>query len=728
MPLNPNSPVKNFYASSSLQSTNGKIYFGGNNGYVEIDIHKNGFSPEKPQTYISGIHLNNKQVYYNRGSKILQKDIAFTNNLKLKYKDNTLMLDFSTLDFWMPEKTIYRYRMVDYDDNWQITEGEKNFAVYSNISPGKYEFEVAGANHNGLWDDTPARLKIRISPPIWLSKGFLFIYFLLIAGIIYGTLRFLNYRHRIAHELKIAHLEKIHSEQLLQAKQQFFTNISHEFRTPLSLIVPPLQQIIKSNNLDEIQKRLLSLAGKNSQRLLQLVNQILDFRKMETTELKLTPSKFELISFCKNIYQSFTDLAKRNEIDYQYITDLPPCMVLFDEAKIETILFNLLSNAFKHTPPGGEILLKLNKTENNTTEQIEISVSDTGKGIPREEQENIFKRFYQTDSFFDMPKTGTGIGLTMALEYAQLHKGTILVNSTPGSGSIFTLTLPFQPITEEALPPNESLREVSPKGRELFSPETHTHNKTILIIDDNPDILEYIELNLGMHYKFIRAENGKKGLEKAKKEMPDLIVSDVMMPVMDGLELCQKLKKPAQTAAIPVILLTAKSLDAQKIEGMTTGADLYITKPFDTGYLYSCIESLFRREHILQDYIRSELLVQAPAGSTPSDNQDHIFIRKVMDIIEKNIDNNHLSVNLISHEIGISTTHLYRKLMDITRQPTKDIIKNYRLQKAAQMLKNNEGNVTEVMYAVGFSSLSSFSKSFKAMYGYSPSEYARKND
>ena len=728
MPLNPNSPVKNFYTSSSLQSKKGRIYFGGNNGYIEIDTHQNNLSLEKPQTYISGIHLNNEQIYYKQGSRILNQDIAFTNNLKLKYVDNTLMLDFSTLDFWMPEKNIYRYRMIDYDDNWQITEGEKNFAVYSNLSPGKYEFEVAGANHYGLWDDTPTRLKIRISPPIWLSKIFLLIYFLLAAGIIYGTLRFLNYRHRIANELKIAQLEKIHSEQLLQAKQQFFTNISHEFRTPLSLIVPPLQQIIKSNNLTEIQKRLLSLAGKNSQRLLRLVNQILDFRKMEITELRLTPSRFELISFCRNIYQSFTDLAERNEIDYQFTTDLSPCMVLFDEAKIETILFNLLSNAFKHTPPGRSILLKLNKSKDNTAEQIEISVSDSGKGISKEEQKNIFKRFYQTDNF-NMPKTGTGIGLTMALEYAQLHKGTIQVNSEPGSGSIFTLILPFNPVSEETLPQNKTFDNpeavISPEGKALSPQEEKNYTKTVLIIDDNPDILEYIELNLGIHYKFIRAENGKKGLEKAKKEMPDLIVSDVMMPVMDGMELCKKLKKIPQTATIPVILLTAKSLDAQKIEGMMTGADLYITKPFDTGYLYSCIESLFRRENILQNYIRNELQIQAPDSSAQDDNQDQVFIRKVMDIIEKNIDNSNLSVNLISHEIGISSTHLYRKLVAITKQPTKDIIKNYRLQKAAHMLKNNEGNVTEIMYAVGFSSLSSFSKSFKIAYGYSPHQYQK---
>jgi len=725
MPLNPNSPVKNFYTSSSLQSGNGKIYFGGNNGYVEIDIRQNNHSLKKPQTYISGLHLNNKEIYYDEDSRVLEKDIAFTHQLKLKYADNTLMLDFSTLDFWMPEKGIYRYRLTNYDKEWQITEGKKNFAVYSNLSPGKYIFEVTGSNHYGLWDDTPTRLNIKISPPIWLSKGFFVIYFLLVAGIIYGTLMLLNYRHRIAHELKIAQLEKIHSEQLLQAKQQFFTNISHEFRTPLSLIVPPLQQIIKSNNLDEIQKRLLALAGKNSQRLLRLVNQILDFRKLEITELKLISSRFELVSFCKNIHQSFTDLAERNEVDYRFITQISPCIVLFDEAKIETVLFNLLSNAFKHTPPGGKIILQLSKTHSGAKEQFEVSVSDSGKGIPKEEQENIFKRFYQTDNF-NIPKTGTGIGLTMALEYAQLHKGTIRVDSTPRAGSLFTLVLPYQPATEEVILPDEILlleEMTSNPNKKNPSSANKIHEKTILIIDDNPDILEYIELNLTMHYHFIKAENGKKGFEIAKKEMPDLIVSDVMMPVMDGLELCQKLKKTPQTATIPVILLTAKSLDAQKIEGMMTGADLYITKPFDTGYLYSCIESLFRRENVLQNYIRNELQIQAPDSSTPDDNQDQVFIRKVMDIIEKNIDNNHLSVNLISHEIGISSTHLYRKLMAITQQPTKDIIKNYRLQKAAHMLKNNEGNVTEVMYAVGFSSLSSFSKSFKIVYGYSPRQY-----
>lgn len=729
IPLNPNSPVKNFYTNSSVQSDQGKVYFGGNNGYVEINAYQSGLALKKPQTYISGIHLNNKQIYYQKGSKILKKDIAFTNDLKLKYADNTLMLDFSTLDFWMPEKNIYQYRLNNYDDNWQITEGKKNFAVYSNLSPGNYEFEIVGANHNGLWDDTPTKLQVKISPPIWRSNAFLFIYFLLVIGIIYGTLRFLNYRHRLANELKIAQLEKLHSEQILQAKQQFFTNISHEFRTPLSLIVPPLQQIMQSNQLDEVQGRMLSLASKNSQRLLRLVNQILDFRKMEITKLKLSTSKFELVSFCENIYRSFSDLAERNEIDYHFSTDVAPCFVLLDEDKIETILFNLLSNAFKHTPIKGKIHFRLEYSENGP-DHIELSVSDNGKGLSEEAQQKIFERFYQTDNH-DMPKTGTGIGLTMSLEYAQLHGGTIKVNSAPGTGSIFTFVLPFKPVIEEttrkALSVEKTAGKVLPEKIMLHPSLAKDQAKTILIVDDNPDILEYIELNLGTHYKIIRAENGKKALEKIKKEMPDLIVSDVMMPVMDGLKLCQKLRKTPQTATIPVILLTAKSLDAQKIEGMMTGADLYITKPFDTGYLYSCIESLFRRETILQDYIKNELLIKAPEKSAPSDNQDHIFISKVMDIIEKNIDNNNLSVRFISQEIGISSTHLYRKLMTITSQPTKDIIKNYRLQKAANMIKNNEGNITEIMYAVGFSSLSSFSKSFKAQFGCSPSEYLKKN-
>jgi len=722
MPLNPNSPVKNFYTASGLQDQNGKIYFGGNNGYVEIDSYQRNFAREKVSTYISGIRLNNEPVYYQKGSNLLTRDIAFTNKLKLKYAENTVMLDFSTLDFWMPEKNIYRYRLLNYNEDWQVTEGEKNFALYSNLAPGKYTFEVAGANHNGLWDTSPVCLSIKVSPPLWLGKIFLFIYLLLITGIIYGVLRFLNYRHRIANQLKMAQLEKKHSEKLLQAKQQFFTNISHEFRTPLSLIVPPLQQMVTADNLNDVQKRMLTLAGRNSQRLLRLVNQILDFRKLENTKLKLTLSKFELVAFCQNIYQSFTDMARRNEINYSFKTEIASCVVVFDEEKIETILYNLLSNAFKHTPEQGKITIALNKS--NTAEHIEIAVSDSGRGIPEKEQENIFKRFYQTDNF-DLPKAGTGIGLTMAREYASLHNGTIEVKSRSGKGSVFTLSLPLAFTTEESVFEIKPFSFSEEKALTVKKEKPSSAQKTVLIIDDNPDILEYIELNLGMHYNLVRAGNGKEGLKKVKEKKPDLVISDVMMPVMNGLELCQKLKKQPQTAAVPVILLTAKTLDAQKTEGMMTGADLYITKPFNIAYLYSCIESLFRRENILQNYIKNELLIQPPNPNASDDDQNHIFIRRVMAVIEKNIDNNNLSVNFISREIGISSTHLYRKLMAITSQSTKDIIKNYRLKKAAGMLRNNEGNVTEIMYAVGFSSISSFSKSFKSVYGCPPGEYAR---
>ena len=715
MPLNSSFPFKSFYPNCGTRSTDGTIYFGGDNGYIESKSFEKQMKIQSPQAIISGISINNKNTNTLKNNKLLPQDISYLNEITLDHSSNSLSFYFSTLNYWQANRSQFRYKLEGFDSDWN-NSSSTNFATYSNLKPGKYNLLLQSYNYAGIKSTETQNLTITILPPLWLSKPFLALYILLIIALIYLTFKVFAARQRINNELRLANLEKQHSEEILETKQQFFTNISHEFRTPLSLIMPPIRQVISSGSVKGKNLDMLQLAEKNSKRLLTLVNQILDFRKLETESIPLIKSNVELIQFCKDIFESFNDLAARHEIKYEFNSNKDACITTFDKEKIEAILFNLLANAFKHTPVEGVINMTLN-ISSGTKKEIEIAISDTGSGIPKEEVDKIFDHFYQANIHRDQ-KQGTGIGLAMAREYATLHKGKIKVESTTGKGSTFTLVIPLEKADGIAVAPLQ-IHQATDKTATVHSP----HLKKLLIVDDNQDILDYIEMNLVNEYQTLRAENGQQAYQMTEENIPDIIISDIMMPVMDGIEFCKKVKANPDTQRIPVILLTAKSLDTQKTEGIESGANMYITKPFDIAYLKACINNLLSTETAIYEYIKKKLIINPEPQRSSDKNQNEQFIKKVMKIISDNVSNPELSVEMISSEIGLSTTHLYRKIKAITNQSTKDVIKNYRLNLAAQMIQNNEGNVTEIMYNVGFSSLSSFSKSFKNMFGCNPSEY-----
>ncbi len=722
MPLNPSFPLKNFYAKCSASSKDGLVLFGGDNGYVEVNSAIQVSKVNLPSAVISGLQINNDRIDIQQSREILKNDIAYTKRLELKYSNNSLTFYFSTLNYWLPKKSHFRYKLLNYDSEWRSTQ-DVNYAAYSNLKPGKYEFDVEAVNYAGLKSDKTTRLEVVILPPLWLSGPFIALYILIFIGLIYLTFSIYLKRQKLYNQLRLANLEKVHSEEILNTKQQFFTNISHEFRTPLSLITPPIQQVLNSGELHGKNLEMLKLAEKNSKRLLKLVNQILDFRKMEEQGVPLIKSNIDIISFSKEVYESFLDLASRNEIDYTFNTKEDVCLILCDKEKIEAILFNLLANAFKHTPPSGKIQIILEKIIQDRVDKIQIKVIDSGSGINISDQIKIFNSFYQANNNAS-GQQGTGIGLAMAKQYALMHNGDIKVKSEIGTGSEFTFVFPIELPDPEVIESTDHVISAVAKESEDV-PVYQSNLKKLLIVDDNPDILNYIEINLSSEFNIYKATNGNMGIEMALEVKPDIIVSDIMMPVMDGIEMCKTMKKNAALHQIPVILLTAKSLDIQKIEGVESGASMYITKPFDINYLKACIYNLLERDLQLYDFIKKQLLIKPQETDNTEANQDEVFIKKVMVIISENISNPELSVDMISSKLGMSSTHLYRKLKAITNQSTKDILKNYRLQKAAQMIQNNEGNITEIMYNVGFNSLSSFSKSFKTKFGVSPSEYAK---
>jgi signal transduction histidine kinase/ligand-binding sensor domain-containing protein/DNA-binding response OmpR family regulator len=724
IPFDNNAPMKGFYPNCAAQTNEGDILFGGDNGYIRITPGKVIVMDDEPQVFISGLFVNNRQVYPSGTDAIIKKDIAFTESLRLSHNQNSVTFEFSTLDYLFPGFVQFQYRLLPGQTEWVFTSGDKNFAVFSNLRPSDYLFEVRGTNRFGNWSETK-QLPIKIVPSLWLSWGFVFLYVLLFISGAWYAYRVYRNRRKLRNELKYIRLEKQHAEALYQAKIRFFTNISHEFRTPLTLIIPPLQELLKKDTQPAVRDKMLKLASRNAQRLYKLVNQLLDFSKIEAEKLDMVPSPIELVSFCKNIFDSFDDLAARNETTYTFRSDVEVFYMEADMEKLETIIFNLLSNAFKYTPVSGKISLHLGFAETVNEGQIaEITVTDSGIGISREEQTYIFEQFYQTQESKSLKK-GSGIGLTLAQEYAQLHNGRISVSSEPGKGSVFTFAIPVMKMENTGVlqPPEKvsAAKGLILKQENMTLPE---NAKTILVVDDNEDILDFIDMNLNHRYRIWLARNGNEALDLLEKQPSHLVISDVMMPVMDGIELCARIKQNKVSEHIPVILLTARSLDMHKTEGMNTGADMYITKPFDIEYLQACINSIFRHEEQMEAYIKNRLLLNPENNHDNNKNQDELFLKKIISLIERNLSNPEFSVEMLSNTMGMSATHLYRKLKDITGYSTKEVIMNYRMQKAARMIENNEGNISEIMYSVGFSSLSGFSRSFKARFGVSPTTYA----
>lgn len=725
VPIKRHTPLKGFYNHCAAITPQGHLLFGGNNGYVRIVPETVETGTEIPQVFISGLSVNNQQILPPDTMNILENDIAFTNKLRLTHNQNSITFEFTSHDYFFAEFVKFQYRMLPLNEEWVHVSGDRNYAVFANLNPGTYAFEVRGSNRHGMWSDTKL-LNITIAPSIWMSKGFITMYALLAIAIPWYAYSVYNNRRRLRNELQIMKLEKQHSEALYHAKIRFFTNISHEFRTPLSLIIPPIQELMKGSVKPEHQNRLLTLASRNAQRLYKLVNQVLDFRKIENEKLELTTSRIEMVSFCRRIFDSFDDLASRHEIAYQFKTNHKTIYSTADGDKLETIVFNLLSNAFKYTPVHGNISMNLLyiQNENEGDAMVRISVKDSGIGISGEEQKHIFEQFYQTSESKALNK-GSGIGLTLAQEYAKLHRGSISVTSDKGKGSEFVLNLPadHQRKYVGRLPVKiqHDYKAGAIQNTMMSLPPTA---KRILVVDDNEDILEYIQMNLCDFYHIHLAANGQEALELLKKQHVHLIISDVMMPIMDGIALCSRIKQSRTLMHIPVILLTARSLETQKVKGLDSGADLYITKPFDIEYLKSSIRSIFKREEQMTEYIRTQLLINPKNDADEKErNEDALFLKKVMTLIENNISNPDFGVEMLSRLVNMSSTHLYRKLKAITGLPTKEVIMNYRMQKAAKMIKNSEGNISDIMYAVGFANLSGFSRSFKAKFGVPPTGF-----
>ncbi|WP_282054742.1 hybrid sensor histidine kinase/response regulator [Maribacter luteus] len=725
-----------FSSSGFYNFDSSKIYLGGKNGIIHfspLQIAENNWSPPP---VITEFKIQNKEITPGlqiNGQVPFQEELNSVKSVELDYVNRNFSVQFSSPSFTNQRLNKYQYMLQGFDDDWIETNSDSRTVQYTNLYSGDYVFKIRSSNNDGKWS-TVSEYKIRIHPPFWLSYKGIFIILALLSMMIYLLRRQLKLRLKLKQELLLEKVKRERDEKLNNEKLRFFTNISHELRTPLTLILGPVKQLLEQESINSYSKSRVDLIHQNANRLLRLVNQILDFRRAETGELKLKVAKTDLLTTTNDIFNSFHELAQSKNISFNLNVEDVPQECLIDVDKYSKILYNLLSNAMKFTNVGGNVDLYLGVSEGDDKNLI-LEVSDDGIGIPVESKEKIFSRFYQAKNSKENT-TGTGIGLSLVKALVEIHKGTINVESKPDSGSIFTVKLPIydKAYTKEEkfnpIPVKQVGNKVQPMKPLItgFSPsdsvkkvKTNTNIKEkILIIDDNPELRKYIAEYLSDYYKVYEAENGKEGLELCSKVKPVLCVADVMMPVMDGFEFVETLKSDDNISHIAVVLLTALAENENRIRGYKIGVDGYLVKPFDPALLKTRIDNIIKIHSDLKRKFSGDL--ESDVISLAHSEIDIELISNIKDIVESNIGNPEFTSSMLCSELAMSSSKLYRKITQLTDMSPNEFIRTIRLKKSATLLKTKNYNVSEVANMVGFNDPLYFSRCFKKQFGHSPSQ------
>lgn len=707
-------PIRTICPNCMLVYHDGTIYCGGEDGIISFKPDQLPFPNFNPPVYISKLSVNNIEVLAGQsvnGKVILEEDISLTQQLELNYSQRNISLEFASLHYGASKSNKFRYKMEGADKDW-ITTNEYNLAVYSNLPPGRYVFRLQGTNNYGQWSDNQAVLEIRVLMPFAFRVPFLVLYALLLLLFTYWLFKLFTKRMRLLNELKIARLEKEHGEDMMKSKLDFFTNVSHDFRTPLSLIVPPLKEALNSVQNDDHLAKLLGIAYENSEKLMEQINQLLEMRRTDWEEI-VNKEYVDIVGLTRKSFNMFLDSATRKMIGYKLMTDSDLCIIEIDPIKFEAILFNLLSNAFKFTPDYGEITLALTCKKEGF---VEVSVSDTGIGINEKHYKDISKAFFRT-SYAQENTSGWGIGLSIVDRYLTLLGGTLEIKSSLGNGTTFTVRL-----SAVDMKPKE-LDAMQHQTQDVISSIDIDERPLILYVEDNQNMVDFFCLTLGEKYRIITAQNGIEGYEKCVKHMPDIVISDIMMPSTDGMEMSRMIKDNVKTRHIPIIILTAKSSSQSQIEGLRAGIDLYIVKPVLSEILEANIEKILSRRKETENYLREELVVVDSITDGNLSDPDKKLLKNIVENIEKNISDPSFSVDQLCRSIGISPSHMFRQVKKITGLNTNDLIRKYRLKKASVLLKGKKGNISEIMYYVGFTTPSYFSKCFKSEFGVTPNEF-----
>ncbi|KEO72993.1 hybrid sensor histidine kinase/response regulator transcription factor [Anditalea andensis] len=712
-----------FNKNAVLKTKNGDFMFGGPNGYNLINPLHLTFDQREAKVLFTEFHLFNKQVpigSFMDGRQILKNSITNTKHLKLKYDENIFSIDFSTLYLVKDEKINFRYRLEGFNENWIVLSEPPYRVTYTNLDPGAYRLVVQAANSDGKWPEQNYAINITIMAPFWQTPLAYFIYFIILVAVVFIARKLTVNREREKYRRLEESRETRRIKELDRLKTKFFTNISHEFRTPLTLILAPIDRLSKNNNSEEDAHQYRTLQ-KNARRLLNLVNQLLDIKNIENEGLFFNPIEGDIISFIEESVFAFSELSENKHINLNLESDLSFLHTKFDAEMIEKIIFNLLSNAFKFTPSYGYITVRCQFEEKEEGRGLlKISFTDSGIGIPESELPKIFDRFYTSHSGDEILNVGSGIGLSLALEFARLHGGDIIAKSSLGKGAEFIVSLDL-PYHSEQL----AWTHIDDQTDDFaIGKGAKGKNPLLLLVEDNEEFRHYLAECLKEKYSVAMAKDGKEGLEKALKLIPDLIISDMMMPHMNGVLLCQHIKKDIKTSHIPVIILTARSSEEKHLEGLHSGCNLYITKPFNLDILLSSIDNLLSERERLQSHYRKIITVNTSEHEIES--LDDQLIQKAVQVVENHLDKPEFSVEQMSKEIGISRGQLYKKIHSLTGKSPVEFIRQIRLQRAAQLLGKSQLTIAEVAYKVGYNNAKYFSKHFKEYYGTLPSTYASK--
>jgi signal transduction histidine kinase/DNA-binding response OmpR family regulator len=782
----------NFNENSVCLDSMNRLWWGTGDIITMLDLNTFEIIPTLPEIQLNNIQINQRYIDFraqlhgiNEAEQIPLDTIARINFRGLKFSDvapfynypldlelphylNHVTFNFSAIDWTAPQSIRYQYMLDGMDEQWSPLVAE-NQADYRNIPAGKYTFRVKALSKTNIWSET-FEYPFKVRPPWWLRWWAYTFYSMVLILIARFYIRYRVSRERIKAEIQMKQFEVDKMQELDKMKSRFFANISHEFRTPLTLIIGPIEDLFKKKPKHaELSWDMMGIIHRNAKRLQKLINQILDLSKLETGEVKLQVSEGNFEEFLRVIVFSFLSLAESKHIKYEY--DLPETNqnFYFDRDKVEKIVTNLISNALKFTHEGGSVKVTLQYFRERNVElrnnvlsvkgvtpgknilsapYAELTVKDTGPGIPDDEKEKIFGRFYQVSSSDSREHEGSGIGLALARELVELYRGEISLDSEIGKGSTFTVKLPVtreqfkedeiivvsektaeakiigghEILVQEAVESDIPMETIKRKDRQKDK-ETYKDLPIILIVEDNTDLRKYISGTLSDHYRILEAGNGKEGLDKAIESIPDLVISDLMMPEMDGMEMCDYIKKDTRTNHIPLIMLTAKADRDSKLEGLETGADDYIIKPFDAEELKVRVKNLIEQRKKLREKYRKEFLTDPSGKEIPAPEDE--FLVRFMNCTQKHLEDPEFGVEQLGKELHMSRVQLYRKVVSLTDYTPSEYIRNIRLKMAARMFQEGHTNVTTVLYTVGYSTPSHFTESFRELFGMNPSEYIK---
>ncbi len=724
-----------FNDNAFLQLGYNKFYYGGPSGMTCFDTKKIAVNTYSPQVILTDFKIANKSINVANENDVLEKAITYTKSLTLTYDKANFTVNFAIPNFVNSTNNQYKYRLVGLDNEWITTSS--NSATFTIQNSGTYVFEVKGANNDGVWNAVPTTLGIVVKPAPWLSWWAFSFYVILLWISLYGLAWIIKSKEKLRQELLLEYRESEINKENNSAKLQFFTNISHEFRTPLTLILGPLQQIILNyNGSNEMYKKLLVIES-SANHLLKLINRLMDFRKFENNQFILEAAEGNIVKFIREIFLSFSEYAKVGGYKFTFESSDEEILVYFDRFKLERVFYNLISNAFRYSPKGGEIAIKIRKEKN----EIIIEVEDTGIGIDEKHIEKIFDLFFEIPTHNQVQinyNKGTGIGLSIVKNIVNLHKGTITVKNKSTNGVVFKVAIPLgrKHLTDkEILKDFKISDDVAQYEVQLDLPEIKEDEDindldfsdeklTVLIVEDHKVLRSFIKNLLKTQYNVIVAENGAIGLKKALKFVPDLIVSDVIMPEMVGTELCAKIKENIKTSHIPVILLTSRSSLIYKIEGLESGADDYISKPFNL------IEFKLRIKNLLASKQRLKTKFSLKDNFVPSEitvsSLDEQLLKKAFKVVEENISNEQFDIPFFCSELGVSRTMLFTKIKAWTNFTPNEFIHEIRMKRAVQLLEQNKINISQISYKVGFNNPKYFCKCFQKKFGETPTQYLNK--